>query len=284
MTAIIDGQEMAAELLSELKKEVEDLVSKGMRRPGLDVIMVGDDPASKIYVKNKENACKQVGINSHVHKLSAETQEKDLLALIQELNKKETVDGILCQLPIPKHLSKETIITSISPEKDVDGFHPINSGHLFSGGESLLPCTAAGIIHMLEEIHFEFEGKNALVIGRSNIVGKPTAILLLNKNCTVTIAHSKSRNIKNFAKRADLLVTSVGKEKFITTEYTHPEQVIIDVSINHNHLGKVVGDVDYENVKGIVKAITPVPGGVGPMTIAMLLKNTMFAYKGRIKH
>lgn len=282
MAIIIDGKNMAAELRNDIALELETYFAQGLRKPGLAVVLVGNNSASKLYVKNKHHACLEVDINSYIHHLPASITEKDLLDLIIDLNKDERVDGILCQLPLPKHLSEKTIIDTISPNKDVDGFHPINSGKLFTGGDSFLPCTAAGIIYMLEKIEFSFEGKNALVIGRSNIVGKPTAILLLNRNCTVTIAHSKSKNIKELTQKAELLVTAAGQENLITKEHVNSDQVIIDVSMNRNSNGKVVGDVDFKKVEPLVKAITPVPGGVGPMTIAMLLKNTVTAYKKSI--
>ncbi len=283
MAQIIDGKKIAKDLRTKIKVKVDQLIADGKRRPGLDVILVGENPASQIYVRNKHRACAEVGFDSHIHRLPENTGETELLELIQRLNEDPAVDGILCQLPLPEHLSEELVIETIAPEKDVDGFHPINSGHLFSGGKSLLPCTAAGIIYMLKAIDFEFEGKDALVIGRSNIVGKPTAILLLNENCTVTIAHSKTKNLQQKAAQADLLVTSVGVTNFINKEFTNPEQVIIDVSINRNTQNKVVGDVVFDEVEPLVKAITPVPGGVGPMTIAMLLKNTLLSYQQRTK-
>lgn len=283
MAQIIDGKKIAKDLRTKIKVKVDQLIADGKRRPGLDVILVGENPASQIYVRNKHRACAEVGFDSHIHRLPENTGETELLELIQRLNEDPAVDGILCQLPLPEHLSEELVIETIAPEKDVDGFHPINSGHLFSGGKSLLPCTAAGIIYMLKAIDFEFEGKDALVIGRSNIVGKPTAILLLNENCTVTIAHSKTKNLQQKAAQADLLVTSVGVANFINKEFTNPEQVIIDVSINRNTQNKVVGDVVFDEVEPLVKAITPVPGGVGPMTIAMLLKNTLLSYQQRTK-
>jgi len=283
MAQIIDGKLIARNLRQNIRKEVEQYIGQGFRKPGLSVILVGDDPASQIYVRNKEKACEKTGFESTIYKLPADIAKDDLFDLIYKLNQDPTVDGILCQLPLPQHLPKQEVIEAIDPGKDVDGFHPINSGRLFSGIDSLLPCTAAGIIKMLKSIDFQFSGKKALVIGRSNIVGKPTAILLLNENCTVTIAHSKTRNLAVLCRQADLLVSSAGKENFITPEFTNPEQVIIDVSINRNATGKVVGDVDFAKVEPVVKAITPVPGGVGPMTIAVLLENTLIAYRNHLK-
>ncbi len=280
---VIDGKKIAKDLRNNIKEEVETFVKNGQRRPGLDVILVGENPASQIYVRNKHRACEEVGIKSNIHKLPEDTTEEELLQLIQQLNESPEIDGILCQLPLPKQISEEKVIQAISPEKDVDGFHPINAGNLFSGGESLLPCTAAGIIHMLKSVDFDFEGKNAVIIGRSNIVGKPTAILLLNENCTVTIAHSRTKNLADICAKADLLVTSAGIPDFITRKFTNPNQVIIDVSINRNKAGKVVGDVVYDQVAPHVAAISPVPGGVGPMTIAMLLQNTLISYQRRTK-
>lgn len=284
MAQIIDGKLIAKNLQKNIRKQVEQYVAQGLRKPGLSVILVGDDPASQIYVRNKGRACEKAGFKSTIYRLAADIAKEDLLDLIFELNQDSAVDGILCQLPLPKHLPKQEVIEAIDPAKDVDGFHPVNSGRLFSGIESLLPCTAAGIIRMLKSIDYQFTGKKALVIGRSNIVGKPTAILLLNENCTVTIAHSKTQNLAELSRQADLLITSAGKENFITPEFTNPEQIIIDVSINRNATGKVVGDVDFAAVEPLVRAITPVPGGVGPMTIAILLENTLVAYRNHLEN
>lgn len=281
MSQVIDGKAIAADLRLSIKEQITELINSGKRAPGLDVILVGEDPASKIYVRNKQRACQEAGLVSNIHRLSENAKEAELLELIDKLNKDESVDGILCQLPLPKHISEEKIINAISPEKDVDGFHPVNSGHLLTGGKGFVPCTPAGIIYMLKNINYDFVGKNAVVIGRSNIVGKPMAILLLNENCTVTIAHSKTKNLQSICQKADLLVTSAGVENFITKDFINSDQVIIDVSINRNSEGKVVGDVKYEEVAPFVKAITPVPGGVGPMTIAMLLQNTLISYKNK---
>ncbi|HHT24121.1 MAG TPA: bifunctional methylenetetrahydrofolate dehydrogenase/methenyltetrahydrofolate cyclohydrolase FolD [Clostridiaceae bacterium] len=283
MAQIIDGKLIAKNLQKNIRKQVEQYVAQGLRKPGLSVILVGNDPASQIYVRNKGRACEKAGFKSTIYRLAADIAKEDLLDLIFELNQDSAVDGILCQLPLPKHLPKQEVIEAIDPAKDVDGFHPVNSGRLFSGIESLLPCTAAGIIRMLKSIDYQFTGKKALVIGRSNIVGKPTAILLLNENCTVTIAHSKTQNLAELSRQADLLITSAGKENFITPEFTNPEQIIIDVSINRNATGKVVGDVDFAAVEPLVRAITPVPGGVGPMTIAVLLENTLVAYRNHLE-
>ncbi|MGI6579495.1 MAG: bifunctional methylenetetrahydrofolate dehydrogenase/methenyltetrahydrofolate cyclohydrolase FolD [Saccharofermentanales bacterium] len=283
MAQIIDGKLIANNLRQNIRKQVEQYVGQGLRKPGLSVILVGNDPASQIYVRNKGKACEEVGFESTIYKLRADIAKEDLLDLILKLNRDSSVDGILCQLPLPDHLPKQEVIEAIDPGKDVDGFHPENSGRLFSGIKSLLPCTAAGIVKMLQSIDYQFTGKKALVIGRSNIVGKPTAILLLNENCTVTIAHSKTQNIAELSRQADLLVTSAGKANFITPEFTNPEQVIIDVSINRNADGKVVGDVDFASVEPLVKAISPVPGGVGPMTIAVLLENTLLAYRNHLE-
>ncbi|NLJ95296.1 MAG: bifunctional methylenetetrahydrofolate dehydrogenase/methenyltetrahydrofolate cyclohydrolase FolD [Clostridiaceae bacterium] len=278
MSQIIDGKAIAANLRLNIKDQIKEQTDKDQRPPGLDVILVGEDPASKIYVRNKKLACEQVGIISQIHHLPEDTHEEDLLNLIQDLNQDSSVDGILCQLPLPSHISEAKVIETISPEKDVDGFHPINSGRVFAGSDGFSPCTPAGIIQMLKSIKFDFIGKNAVVIGRSNIVGKPMAILLLNENCTVTIAHSKTKNLAAICQKADLLVTSAGQRDFVTKDFTNENQVIIDVSINRNDEGQVVGDVKFEEVAPHVKAITPVPGGVGPMTIAMLLKNTLDSY------
>lgn len=278
MGQIIDGKRLAGQLRGELKEKILELDKRGLRKPSLHVILVGEDPASQIYVRNKARACAEVGLKSKIHKLGTESSQEEILSLIDSLNQDPEVDGILCQLPLPAHISDQAVIEAIDPAKDVDGFHPINAGRLLTGEKCLLPCTPAGIIYMLKSIHFDFEGKNALVIGRSNIVGKPIALLLLRENCTVTLAHSRTGNLPEIARRSDLIISSAGQPGLITADWAKPDQVIIDVSINRRADGKLTGDVDFDQVVDRVAAISPVPGGVGPMTIAMLLTNTLTAY------
>ena len=279
---IIDGKAVSAAVRDRIKAEVLELNSKG-KQTGLAVIIVGEDPASKVYVSNKKKGCEQVGINSFEYALPEETTTEELLTLIGELNNDDKVDGILCQLPLPKHIDEQTVINSIVPEKDVDAFHPTNTGHIMIGDYSFLPCTPAGIIEMLKFYNIEISGKECVVIGRSNIVGKPMAMLLLQNSGTVTVCHSKTADLSDVTKRADILVSAVGKANFVTVEMVKDGAVVIDVGMNRNAEGKLCGDVDFEAVKDKCSFITPVPGGVGPMTITMLLNNTLTASKHRIK-
>lgn len=278
MGQIIDGKKLAARLRGELKEKILRLAQGGYRRPSIHVILLGEDPASKIYVRNKAKACEEVGLVSTIHRLKEEVGQEEVLRLIDSLNQDPEVDGILCQLPLPKHISDKAVIAAIDPAKDVDGFHPINAGRLLTGEKCLLPCTPAGIVYMLKSIPFDFEGKNALVIGRSNIVGKPVSLLLLRENCTVTMAHSRTKNLPEIARQSDLIISSAGQPGLIDASCTNSQQVIIDVSINRGPDGKLTGDVAFDQVVDRVSAISPVPGGVGPMTIAMLLTNSLNAY------
>jgi len=272
---LIDGKLVASKIREEIKDRVAEIKSKHSRIPGLAAILVGDDPASEIYVRNKRKACEDVGIYSEEHKLSGDIAQEDLLKLINRLNGDENINGILVQLPLPEHIDDSTVLNSVSPEKDVDGFHPINAGLLFEGKPRFIACTPHGIIKMLEFYDIDIEGKNAVVLGRSNIVGKPAAMLLLQKNATVTICHSRTRKLDAVLKSADLIVAAIGRAHFVTRKMVKKGSIIIDVGINRLDDGKLVGDVDFENVKDISSYITPVPGGVGPMTITMLLWNTV---------
>ncbi len=278
MSRIIDGKAIATQIKEELKEEVALLGKDGVT-VGLAVILVGDDAASSIYVNNKKKACEYVGIRSVSYELSKDTSQEELLALIDRLNHDETVNGILVQLPLPAHIDEETVITAISPDKDVDGFHTESAGRLLVGKKGFLPCTPAGIIQLIRRSGFTIEGKECVVIGRSNIVGKPMAVLLLRENGTVTVAHSKTENLKEVASRADILVVAVGKPKFITADYVKEGAVVIDVGIHRLEGKKLCGDVDFDDVQEKAAAITPVPGGVGPMTIAMLMANCVEAAK-----
>lgn len=272
MAVILDGKETARRIREKLKKNIEKLKAKNIF-PKLAVIMVGEDPASKIYVKNKSKACEELGVKYEEFLLKEDISQEQLLNLIEELNKRRDIHGILLQSPIPKHLDINEAFKTILPEKDVDGFNPINVGKLVLGQETLISCTPFGVIKLLEEYNIPIEGKNAVVIGRSNIVGKPMLHCLLNKNATVTICHSKTQNLKEITKTADILVVAIGKPKFVTKDMVKPESIIIDVGINRNKEGKVCGDVDFEEVEKVASYITPVPGGIGPMTIAMLMEN-----------
>ncbi|MFV9510788.1 bifunctional methylenetetrahydrofolate dehydrogenase/methenyltetrahydrofolate cyclohydrolase FolD [Tepidibacillus sp. LV47] len=275
---IISGKEVAKSIREDLKREIEELKRQGVH-PGLTVILVGDDPASQIYVNMKEKACKEIGIRSEVIRMDQSTSQEELLKEIHRLNQDENVHGILVQLPLPKQIDEKAIINAISPVKDVDGFHPVNVGKLAIGEDSLLPCTPHGILELIRQTGTEIKGKHAVVIGRSNIVGKPVSLLLLRENATVTITHSKTRGLKTITKQADILVVAIGKPEMVTKEYVKPGAIVIDVGTNRLENGKVVGDVKFEEVKDIASYITPVPGGVGPMTITMLLKNTIEAAK-----
>lgn len=272
---LLNGKEVASKIKEEVKKEIEDLGYT----PKLVVIQVGNNTASEVYVRNKIKACETVGIDSEAIKLPEHTSEDMLIALIDKLNEDNKVNGILVQLPLPKHIDENVILENISAEKDVDGFHCINSGKLFNGLDSLVPCTPAGIIEILKHYKVDIDGKHCVVIGRSNIVGKPISILMLNENATVTVCHSKTKDLKQITNMADILVVAIGKEKFIDSTFVKDGAIVIDVGINRGQDGKLYGDVDFEDVKNKVGAITPVPGGVGPMTIAMLMKNTLKAYK-----
>lgn len=283
MAKIIDGKAVSAKTRAEIKIETEELSSKYGIRPGLAVIIVGEDPASQVYVRNKENASKEVGFNSLVYRLPKNTTMEELLALIDELNKNNEVHGILCQLPLPEHLDETQVILSIDPNKDVDAFHPVNTGKIMIGNYSFLPCTPAGVMKLIESTGEEIAGKECVVVGRSNIVGKPQAMLLLQKNGTVTICHSRTKNLKEVTKRADILVVAVGRPNFITGDMIKEGAIVIDVGINRNEAGKLVGDVHFESAEKVASYITPVPGGVGPMTITMLLQNTLTAAKNTIK-
>ncbi|HHY81442.1 MAG TPA: bifunctional methylenetetrahydrofolate dehydrogenase/methenyltetrahydrofolate cyclohydrolase FolD [Clostridiales bacterium] len=278
MAVIIDGKAIAAKIRENIKAEVERLKNKHNLIPGLTVILVGEDPASQVYVRNKERACIEAGMNSTVIRMSADTTEQELLDTIARLNLDDTVHGILVQLPLPGHINEDKIINAINPEKDVDGFHPINCGMLMTGQAELEPCTPKGIIRLIEETGQSISGKNAVVIGRSNIVGKPVAIMLLQRHATVTIAHSRTQNLAEIAKNADILVVAIGKPHFIGSEYVKEGAIVIDVGTTRVG-GKLCGDVKYDEVFEKAGYITPVPGGVGPMTITMLLDNTLKAAK-----
>ncbi len=275
---IIDGKKVAAGLREELKKKVEELKSTYNAVPGLTVILVGEDPASKIYVKNKEKFAKEVGMNSEVIKYSADLEEKALLDKINELNKDDKISGILVQLPLPKHINKRKVIETIHHEKDVDGFHPMNVGNLSSGYSSSIPCTPLGCSLLLKKAEKNLSGKHAVIIGRSNLNGKPMTQLLLRENCTVTITHSKTKDLKTECLRADIIIAAVGIPKLVKGDWVKKGAIVIDVGINKTDSG-IVGDVDFEEVSKIAKAVTPVPGGVGPMTIACLLSNTVECFK-----
>lgn len=272
MAQIIDGKAISAQIKDELKEKVAELKTQGIE-VSLAVIQVGADPASSVYVRNKKKACEYIGIRSLAYELSEETTEKELLDIIDELNGRKDVNGILVQLPLPSHISEEKILNRIDPTKDVDGFHPQNVGALCIGKPGFVSCTPAGIIQLLKRSGISIEGKECVVIGRSNIVGKPMAILLLRENGTVTITHSRTKDLKEVTKRADILVVAIGRPKMITAEYVKEGAVVIDVGIHRNEDNKLCGDVDFDSVEPVCSAITPVPGGVGPMTIAMLMNN-----------
>lgn len=278
MATIINGKELAAKIRAELKIEVEELLKEGIH-PKLAVIMVGNDSASAVYVRNKSKACNEIGIEFEEFLMEENITREQLLDLIEQLNNRKDINGILLQSPIPKHLDIREAFNAINYKKDVDGFHPINVGKLAIGEECFVSCTPAGVIKMLEEYNIPVEGKHAVVIGRSNIVGKPLSQCLLNKNATVTICHSKTKNLEEITKQADILVAAIGKPKFVTANMVKEGAVVIDVGINRTEEGKLAGDVDYENVEPKASYITPVPGGVGPMTIAMLMTNVVRAAK-----
>lgn len=275
---ILDGKKIAFEIKEELKDEILRLKKKGII-PGLAVVLVGNDQASQVYVNSKKKACEEIGIYSQILKMSENADQKELQEIIKRLNSDEKIHGILVQLPLPKHINEEKIIESINSKKDVDCFHPENVGKLSIGAGKLMPCTPAGIIEMLKRYNIKITGKECVVVGRSNIVGKPMAMMLLNNNGTITIAHSKTINLTEVAKRADILISAVGKAGLITKNMVKKGAVVVDVGMNRTESGKLVGDVDFEGIKEIASMITPVPGGVGPMTIAMLMKNTVLAAK-----
>lgn len=272
MAAIIDGKVISTQIKDELKQKASDLKEKGIEVT-LAVIQVGDDPASCVYVRNKKRGCEYIGISSLSYELPESTTQQELLELIQELNERKDVNGILVQLPLPPHIDEDTVIKAIDPAKDVDGFHPQSVGALCIGQQGFVSCTPAGIIQLLKRSGIEIAGKECVVLGRSNIVGKPMSLLLLRENATVTIAHSRTRNLKEVTGRADILIVAVGKSKMITRDYVKKGAVVIDVGINRDENNKLCGDVDFDDVEPVCSAITPVPGGVGPMTIAMLLNN-----------
>lgn len=276
MVTLLNGKELAQKIKEEVKAQVEELKSNG-KEVTLAVIQVGNNPASSTYVANKQKSCEYCGINSNVYKLPETTTEDELFEMIEELNYSEEVDGILVQLPLPPHIDENKVIEWIIPDKDVDGFHPYNVGNLMIGKETLVPCTTAGIIELLKENNIDIEGKHCVVVGRSNIVGKPTAIQLLQNNGTVTICHSKTEGLKAICLCADILICAVGKPKFFDRSYIRPGTVVIDVGIHRQEDGTLCGDVDFDKVKDVVDSITPVPGGVGAMTVAMLMKNCVKA-------
>ena len=275
---IIDGKKVAAELREELKKKVTELKSTYNAVPGLTVILVGEDPPSKIYVRNKEKSANEVGINSEVIKYPENVEEKVLLNKIIELNNNNNVSGILVQLPLPKHIDKRKVIATMNPRKDVDGFHPMNVGNLSSGYDSSIPCTPLGCYLLIKKIEKNLNGKHAVIIGRSNLNGKPMIQLLLKENCTVTITHSKTKDLRAECSRADIIIAAVGRPKLVKGDWVKKGAIVIDVGINKTDSG-LVGDVDFDEVAKVAKAITPVPGGVGPMTIACLLNNTVECFK-----
>lgn len=280
---LINGKEISKKTKDAIKAEIEEIRKTGKRVPKLAVILVGDNPASQVYVRNKEKACAYVGMESLRINKDATLSEEELLKLIDELNHDDGVDGILVQLPLPKTIDEEKVLKAIAPEKDVDGFHPANIAKLFLNEEGFIPCTPYGMMVMLEEFGYDLDGKEVVVVGRSNIVGKPVALLALHHNATVTIAHSHTKNLQEVTSRADVLIAAIGKAKFFTADYVKEGAVVLDVGMNRDENGKLCGDVDFDDVKEKVSAITPVPGGVGPMTIAMLMKNTLLSYKRRVQ-
>lgn len=274
MAKIIDGKALAAKKQAALQEKVERLKAESGLVPGLVVILVGDDPASQVYVRNKERFAKKVGFLSETVRFSESISEEELIQVIEKYNKDERFHGILVQLPLPKHINDKRVILAIDPKKDVDGFHPMNTGHLWSGRPVMVPCTPAGIMELLREYEVALEGKTAVIIGRSNIVGKPMAQLLLEKNATVTLAHSRTRDLAKVTKQADILIVAIGQGHFVTADFVKEGAVVIDVGMNRDVDGRLIGDVDFEEVEPIASLITPVPGGVGPMTITMLMEQT----------
>ena len=277
MAKIIDGKAISAEIRAEIKAEVAKRAAEGKTLPGLAVIIVGEDPASQVYVRNKKKACEEVGFYSEVYELAADTKQEELNALVDKLNADGKIHGILCQLPLPKHLDENEVILRIDPKKDVDAFHPYNVGKIMIGDYDFLPCTPAGVMALLERSGIEVSGKECVVVGRSNIVGKPQAMLLLHANGTVTVCHSRTKDLAAVCKRADILVAAIGKADFFGADMVKEGAVVIDVGMNRRADGKLTGDVNFAEVEPKASYITPVPGGVGPMTITMLLKNTLTA-------
>ena len=275
MATILDGKALAAKVKQQVKQQAEGMA----RKPGLAVIIVGNNPASRVYVNSKRKDCEECGFLSEEYALPEETTQQELITLIEQLNGRADIDGILCQLPLPDGIDEEAVLMAISPDKDVDGFHPMNMGALLVGKEGFLPCTPYGIMEILAEYDIDPKGKHCVVIGRSNIVGKPMALLLLQKHGTVTICHSRTQNLGEICRTADILVAAVGKVNIVTADMVKPGAVVIDVAMNRNEAGKLCGDVDYPAVEKVASAITPVPGGVGPMTRAMLMENTLYAAK-----
>lgn len=275
---LLNGKELAQKLQQEMTQEVTALKEKGLQ-PGLAVILVGEDPASQVYVRNKERAANNIGMYSVVYRLPETTSEADLIAKIEELNQDDKIHGILVQLPLPKHINEDLVLDTIAPEKDVDGFHSMNLGNLFAGKPTMIPCTPAGIMELIKFSGLDLAGKNAVIIGRSNIVGKPMAHLLLQANATVTICHSKTKDLPKVAKQADVLVVAIGRANFVTADFVKEGAVVIDVGINRDENNKLTGDVKFDEVAPLTSYITPVPGGVGPMTITMLMRQTIEAAK-----
>ena len=275
---LLNGKELAQKLQQEMTQEVTELKEKGLQ-PGLAVILVGEDPASQVYVRNKERAANNIGMYSVVYHLPETTSEADLITKIEELNHDDKVHGILVQLPLPKHINEDLVLDTIDPAKDVDGFHPMNLGNLFAGKPTMIPCTPAGIMELIKLSGIDLAGKNAVIIGRSNIVGKPMAHLLLQANATVTICHSKTKDLPKVAKQADVLVVAIGRANFVTADFVKEGAVVIDVGINRDENNKLTGDVKFDEVAPLTSYITPVPGGVGPMTITMLMRQTIDAAK-----
>lgn len=276
--AIINGKEIASAIKIEIAEELKKIKRETGKEAGLAVILVGDDPASTVYVRNKKRSCQEIGIKSSEYRLPKETSQEMLLNLIASLNKNPEIHGILVQLPLPSHIQSNKIIETIAPDKDVDGFHPVNVGKLVANTASLIPCTPLGVITLLDKSKIPIEGKKVVIVGRSNIVGKPAALLFLHRNATVTICHSKTKNLSDYTNRADILVAAIGKPAFVKSDMVKKGAVVIDVGINRDEAG-LIGDVDFPSVKERASYITPVPGGVGPMTIAMLMQNTLIAFK-----
>lgn len=280
---IIDGKAIAREIQKQVREEIEGLKRRWGMVPGLGVVLVGDDPASHLYVRNKEKACKEVGIRSYEHLLPASISEKELLSLIHSLNRNKDVHGILVQLPLPAHVHADRVLEAVSPQKDIDGFHPVNQGRLLLGGEGFKPCTPMGIMKLLDSVGCDPKGKNAVVVGRSNIVGKPVALMLLAQHATVTVCHSRTVSLRDEVSRADILVVAIGKAGMVRGDWVKAGAVVIDVGVNRLPSGKLVGDVEFDSAKERASWISPVPGGVGPMTICMLLFNTLKAAKDSLQ-
>jgi methylenetetrahydrofolate dehydrogenase (NADP+)/methenyltetrahydrofolate cyclohydrolase len=280
---IIDGKAIAREIQKQVREEIEGLKRRWGMVPGLGVVLVGDDPASHLYVRNKEKACKEVGIRSYEHLLPASISEKELLSLIHSLNRNKDVHGILVQLPLPAHVHADRVLEAVSPQKDIDGFHPVNQGRLLLGGEGFKPCTPMGIMKLLDSVGCDPKGKNAVVVGRSNIVGKPVGLMLLAQHATVTVCHSRTVSLRDEVSRADILVVAIGKAGMVRGDWVKAGAVVIDVGVNRLPSGKLVGDVEFDSAKERASWISPVPGGVGPMTICMLLFNTLKAAKDSLQ-